>query len=132
MTTLTLVQIKLSNKIKLNLTIKSIRRRCKKINQKILQQNNVSNNIDVSNDITNFSSDNITMKTLNQKENTKEQLNVMTLIAIMDPATESRSSRAYKQPLRSRPSNKIKVLLDSGSDGDLYFLPNGKDKPFPT
>ena len=47
------------------------------------------------------------------------------------PGTESQSSRAYKQPLRSRPSNKIKVLLDSGSDGALYFLQKGKDKPFP-
>ena len=55
----------------------------------------------------------------------------MALIAIMEPATESQSSRAYKQPLRSRPSNKIKVLLDSGSNGDLYFLQKGKDKPFP-
>ena len=84
----------------------------------------------MSDDTTNVSSDNITMKTL-QKENTKEQLGVTALIAIMEPATESQSSRAYKQPLRSRPSNKIKVLLDSGSDGDLYFLQKGKDKPFP-
>ena len=58
-------------------------------------------------------------------------VDVMALIAIMEPATESQSSRAYKQPLRSCPSNKIKVLLDSGSDGDLYFLPKGKDKRFP-
>jgi hypothetical protein len=65
------------------------------------------------------------MKTLNQKETTKEQLGVMALIAIMEPATESQSSRANKQPLRSSPSNKIKVLLDSGSNGDLYFLPKG-------
>jgi len=71
------------------------------------------------------------MKTINQKENTKEKLDVMASIAIMEPATESQSFRAYKQPLRSHPSNKIKVLLDSGSDGDLYFLPKGKDKPFP-
>jgi hypothetical protein len=49
----------------------------------------------------------------------------------MEPATESQSSRAYKQPLRSHPSNKINVLLDSGSDGNLYFLQKGKDKPFP-
>ena len=49
----------------------------------------------------------------------------------MEPATESQSSRAYKQPLRSHPSNNITVLLDSGSDGDLYFLPKGKYKPFP-
>ena len=32
---------------------------------------------------------------------------------------------------QGRLSNKIRVLLDSGSDVDLYFLPNGKDKPFP-
>ncbi len=62
---------------------------------------------------------------------TKDRLGVTALVAIMEPATESQSSRAYKQPLRSRPSNKIKVLLDSGSDGDLIFLPKGKDKPFP-
>eukprot|EP00804_Cyclotella_cryptica_P016680 CCRYP_001999-RA/>CCRYP_001999-RA protein AED:0.06 eAED:0.06 QI:1397/-1/1/1/-1/1/1/255/979 len=63
--------------------------------------------------------------------NTKDRLGVTALVAIMEPATESQSGRAYKQPLRSRPSNKIKVLLDSGSDGDLIFLPKGKDKPFP-
>jgi hypothetical protein len=62
---------------------------------------------------------------------TKDCLGVTALVAIMEPATESQSSRAYKQPLRSRPSNKIKVLLDSGSDGDLIFLPKGKNKPFP-
>ena len=94
-----------------------------------MQQRNCPNNHDVSNDITHVSNDNVTMKTTNQ--NTKEQLGVMALIAIMEPATESQSSRAYKQPLRSRPSNKIKVLLDSGSDGDLYFLQKVKDKPFP-
>ncbi len=33
--------------------------------------------------------------------------------------------------MKGHPSNKIKVLLDSGSDGDLYFLQKGKDKPFP-
>ncbi len=49
----------------------------------------------------------------------------------MKPATESQASRACKQPLRSHPSNKINIILDSGSDGDLIFLPKGKDKPFP-
>ena len=72
------------------------------------------------------------MKTINQKENTKEKLGVMALIAIMEPATESQSSRAYKQPLRSHPSNKIKVLLDSGSDGDLFSYQKEKTNPFPT
>ena len=69
----------------------------------------VINNHDVSNDITNVSRNNATMKTINQ--NTKEKLGVMALIAIMEPATESQSSRAYKQTLRSRHSNKIKVLM---------------------
>ena len=83
----------------------------------------------MSDDITNYSNDNITLKTTNP--NTKDKLGFTALIAIMEPLTESQSSRAYKQPLRSRPSNKIKVLLDSGSNGDLYFLQKGKDKPFP-
>ena len=41
------------------------------------------------NNTTNVSSDNFTTKTLNQKENTMQQLGVMALIAIMEPATES-------------------------------------------
>ena len=49
----------------------------------------------------------------------------------MEPVTESQSSRTHKQPLRSPHSNKVRVLLDSGSDGDLYFLPKGKHKTFP-
>eukprot|EP00804_Cyclotella_cryptica_P001001 CCRYP_012345-RA/>CCRYP_012345-RA protein AED:0.44 eAED:0.44 QI:0/-1/0/1/-1/1/1/0/179 len=61
----------------------------------------------------------------------KDRLCLTALLAIMESVTESQSSRAHKQPLRSRPSNKIKVLLDSGSDGDLVFLPKGKDKHFP-
>ena len=50
----------------------------------------------MSDDSTNVSSDNITMKAL-QKENIKEQLGVTALIATMEPATESQSSRANKQ-----------------------------------
>ena len=49
----------------------------------------------------------------------------------MAPVTESQTSRINKQPLKGHPSNKIKVLLDSGSDGDLFFLPKGRDIPFP-
>ena len=67
----------------------------------------------------------------NYQINTKDCLGVMALIAIMEPAIESQASRGIKQPLKSRLSNKIKVLLDSGSDGDLYFLPKGKGTPFP-
>jgi hypothetical protein len=71
------------------------------------------------------------MKIINQKENTKEQLGVMALSAIMEPVTERQSTRAYKQLLRSHPRNKVKVLLYSGSNGDLFFLPKGTDKPLP-
>ena len=53
------------------------------------------------------------------------------MVAIMEPATQSQAFKRHKQPLKGHPSNKIKVLLDSGSDGDLYFLQKGKDKPFP-
>ena len=62
--------------------------------------------------------------------NTKDCLGVTALVAIMEPATESQSTRTYKQPLWSCPSNKIKVLLDSGSDGDLIFLPKRKKQAF--
>jgi hypothetical protein len=93
------------------------------ISNKSCNKKMVTNNHYMSNNTTNVSSDNINMKTIRQKGNTKEKLGVIAFIAIEEPATESQSSRAYKQPLRSRPSNKIKILLDSGSDGDLYFLP---------
>ena len=65
------------------------------------------------------------------KESTKDRLGVMALIAIKESATESQSSRAYKQSLRSRPSNQIRVLLDSGLDRNLCFLPKKKTNPFP-
>ncbi len=55
----------------------------------------------------------------------------MAFIAIMEPATESHKFRRKKFPLINCPSNKIMVLLDSGSDGDLYFLQKGTDKQFP-
>ena len=66
------------------------------------------------------------MKTLNEKENTKKQLGVIA------PAAESQSSRAFKQPLKSRTSNKIKVLLDSGSEETFISYQKEKTNPFPT
>jgi hypothetical protein len=51
----------------------------------------------------------------------KHDLGVMALVAITEPATEN----------SSYPSNKIRVLLDTGSNGDLYFHEKGKPKPFP-
>ena len=57
-------------------------------------------------------------------------MGVLALVAIMETATERQNFSRTKLPLKSHPSNKIKVLLDSGSDGDLYFLQKGKCKPF--
>ena len=54
----------------------------------------------------------------------------MAIVAIMEPATES-SSKRPQISLTSRPSNKIRVLLDTGSNGDLFFHEKGKPKPVP-
>ena len=59
----------------------------------------------------------------NGDNNTKDRLGVMALISVMEPATENQAFKPYKQPLKGHPSNKIKVLLDSGDNGDLFFLP---------
>ena len=66
----------------------------------------------------------------NDNNNAKAHLGITALIAIMELLTESQAFRAHKQPLKGYPSNKTKLLLDSGSDVDLFFLQNGKDKPF--
>ena len=50
---------------------------------------------------------------------------------IMESVTESQEVSRKKSPLVSCPSNKVRVLLDSGSDGDLYFRQKGTDKHFP-
>jgi len=49
----------------------------------------------------------------------------------MEPVTEQLSTKAPKIHLRSCPSNKIRVLLDTGSNGDLFFHEKGKPKPVP-
>ena len=65
-------------------------------------------------------------------KNTKNHLGVMALIAIMKPATESQSFSRDTQPMKGHPSNKVKVLLDSGSDGDFSSYKNNTTNPFPT
>ena len=60
----------------------------------------------------------------------KNTIVVTAIIAVMQPGTETQSSKGVKQPLGSCTSNNIKVILDSGSDGDLYFLGKGKHKLF--
>ncbi len=56
------------------------------------------------------------VKVENVKSNTADYLGAMALVAIMEPVTESQKFSRKKLPLMSRPSNKIKVLLDSGSN----------------
>ena len=68
----------------------------------------------------------------NIKTNTSDYLDVMELVAIMEPATKSQKLSRNKLPLKSRPSNKMKVVLNSGSDGDLYLLKNEQTNPLPT
>jgi len=65
--------------------------------------------------------------------NKQEDLGVTALVAIMEPATEQLSLKAPKIPLRNCPNtnNRIRVLLDTGSNGDLFFYEKGKPKPFP-
>ncbi len=47
-------------------------------------------------------------------------------------ATENQAKQRFKHSARSRPSNTIiKVLLDSGSDGDLMFHEKGMPLNFP-
>ena len=52
-------------------------------------------------------SDNFIVK---DTKNTKDQLGVMALKAIMEWATESQAFRVSKQPLKGQPSKKTKVL----------------------
>ena len=68
----------------------------------------------------------------NAKSNTSGYLGVLALIAIMEPATEGQKLSRKKLLLESHPSNKIKVLLDSGSDGDLYSYKKEQTNTFPT
>ena len=71
------------------------------------------------------------VKDKNAKSNTSDYLGVTALVAIMEPVTESQKFSRKKLPLMSHPTNKIKVLSGSGSNGDRYFLQKGTDKPFP-
>ena len=67
----------------------------------------------------------IPSKNSNKPVDPPENIGVMAIVAIMEPATTH-------IPLRSLPSNKIQVLLDMGSNGDLFFHKKGKPKPLPT
>ncbi len=57
---------------------------------------------------------------------------VTALVAIMEPATEHFSLKAPNIPLRSHPSNKTRVLLDTGSNGDIFSMKKKNPNLFST
>ncbi len=73
----------------------------------------------------------IPSKNSNRPVDPPEDIDVMALLAIMEPATEKLSSNGPQIPLNSHPSNKMRVLLDTSSNGDLFFHEKGNPKPFP-
>ncbi len=68
----------------------------------------------------------------NDNKNAKDCLGILALIAIMKLATESQVFRANKQPLKSHPSDKIQVLLDSVSNREISSYQKEKTNLFPT
>ena len=60
-----------------------------------------------------------------------ELLGVTAVIAEMISATKNQASTDHKHPSKHRSNNLIKVLLDTGSDGDLMFHEKGTYKRFP-
>lgn len=82
--------------------------------------------MDITEDTICAPSDNFIVKNLKDDANnntdidTKDCEGVTALIAKIELTPESESPRANKQPLRCHPSNNINILLDSGSNGDLY------------
>ena len=82
-------------------------------NRKILSQKIIINKTDVTVNTTNAPSEefnteqpNTSDEGNNYKIRTKDHLGVTALVATMEPATESKSSRANKEPQQSHPSNK--------------------------
>ena len=66
------------------------------------------------------------------KESTKDKLGVTALIAIMEPATESQSSRAHKQPLRIAPATKSEFYWTQGPMETFNSYQKEKTNPYPT
>lgn len=65
------------------------------------------------------------------KMTTYKKFGVTALVTKMEPATENLSSKECKHLLKSHTSNKIRSLVDTGSNGDLYLYETGKPTPFP-
>ena len=74
----------------------------------------------------------IPSKNSNKPIDTPEDIGVTPSVDVMEPATENLSSEGTQILLRIPSSNKIWVLLDTGSNGDLFFHKTGKPKLLPT
>ena len=62
-----------------------------------------------------------------------EPLGVTVIIAEMtNPATENQAPVDYEHPLKHRKNNLNRVLLDTGSDGDLSSMKKEPTNAFPT
>ena len=71
-------------------------------------------------------------KNVSNTTNTKEHLGVTALVAVIEPATESPSSRSYKQPLRSRTSKKSKSSWTQGQMETCISYQKENPSLFPT
>ncbi len=63
----------------------------------------------------------IPSKNSNKPVDPPENTGLTALVAIIEPGTENLSSKSPQITLRNHPSNKIRVLLDTGSNVDLFF-----------
>ena len=74
------------------------------------------------------------LNSVNSSFNSKQKGGVTAVVAKAryHRATKNQAKQRFKHSARSRPSNAvIKVLLDSGSDGDLMFHEKGVPMHFP-
>ena len=60
-------------------------------------------------------------KNSNKPVNPPEDIGIMALAAVMELVIENLSSKGQQTPLWSHLSNKVRVLLDTGSTGDLFL-----------
>ena len=60
-----------------------------------------------------------------------EEVHVTAVVALISNKAESKASSSRKHLKKSQRSNLIRVLLDTGSDGDLWFQEKGTPLSFP-
>ncbi len=98
---------------------------CKKISQKACSkiESDHTDIIDSDDGVMTTNNESVTMRPQKQVLETTHQthLGMTALVAIMEPATENASSMGSKLKSKCSPSNKISILIDTGSNGDIFF-----------